>query len=177
MLHCRLPERVALQTDPAMLGGCIDMRNSVVASCLRRIAQETLTPGFGSQAIVEGLGLVIAGELERAMGTKSSPLRKGGLAPWQLRRIDDHLRAGYWDSGVSDVARLCGVSAGHAMRAFRQSTGQSIAAHMAAMRIERACTGTALRQRVRLRGRLSSNARHEPKCVSPASAFRRGDPA
>jgi len=140
MLHCRLPERVALQTDPAMLSGCIDMRNSVVASCLRRIAQETLTPGFGSQAIVEGLGLVIAGELEREMGSKSARLRKGGLAPWQLRRIDDHLRAGNWDSGVSDVARLCGVSAGHAMRAFRQSTGQSIAAHMAAMRIERACT-------------------------------------
>ena len=140
MLHCRLPERVALQADPAMLSGCIDMRNSVVASCLRRIAQETLTPGFGSQAIVEGLGLVIAGELERAMGRKSARLRKGGLAPWQLRRIDDHLRGGNWDSGVGEIARLCGVSTGHAMRAFRQSTGQSIAVYMAAMRIDRACT-------------------------------------
>lgn len=140
MLHCQLPERVVLHADPAMLSGCVDMRNGVVASCLRRIAQETLTPGFGSQAIVEGLGLVIAGELERAMGGKAPLVRKGGLAPWQLRRIDDHLQAGSWDCSVGDIARLCGVSTSHVMRAFRQSTGQSIAAHMAALRIERACT-------------------------------------
>lgn len=140
MLHCQLPESVVLQTDPVMLSGCMDMHNSVMASCLRRIAQETLSPGFGSQTIVEGLGLVIAGELERAMGSRSPRIRKGGLTPWQLRRIDDHLRAGNWDSGIGDIARLCGVSTGHAMRAFRQSTGQSIAAHMTAMRIERACT-------------------------------------
>lgn len=139
MLHCRLPERVSLEAGPVSLDACFDMHNGVIANSLSRLAQEVMAPGFGTKAIVEGLGLVISGELERAFADRTPRKAKGGLAPWQLRRMDDYLRAGHWNSSVSDLAHLCGISPGHAMRAFRQSTGRSIAAHIAALRVDRAC--------------------------------------
>lgn len=139
MLHCRLPERASLQAGTVPLDACFDIRNGVIANSLSRLAREVMAPGFGTNAIVEGLGLVISGELERAFADRAPSRPKGGLAPWQLRRIDDYLRAGHWDSSVGDLACLCGISPSHAMRAFRQSTGRSIAAHIAALRIERAC--------------------------------------
>ncbi|EQB01953.1 hypothetical protein L288_17175 [Sphingobium quisquiliarum P25] len=138
MLHCRLPRRLTLLSERLALDSCLNLRNDIIATSLSRLAREVIDPGFGSSAIVEGLGLLIGGELERhLMGRRRSP-RRGGLAPWQLRRIDDYLHAGNWDSSVSELADLCGISPGHAMRAFRQSTGRSIAAHIASLRMEQA---------------------------------------
>jgi AraC family transcriptional regulator len=140
MLHCRLPVRLTLLSERLSLDSCLNLRNEIIATSLSRLAREVIDPGFGSSAIVEGLGLLIGGELERHLMERRASPRRGGLAPWQLRRIDDYLHAGHWDSSVSDLADLCGISPGHAMRAFRQSTGRSIAAHIAALRMEQACT-------------------------------------
>lgn len=140
MLHCRLPGRVAPTRLPEgqALETCLDLRNDAVSTCLSRLALEVAEPGFGSNAIIEGLGLLIAGELARTWAGAADAVKKGGLAPWQLRRIDEHLLAGNWDTSISDLARLCGISPGHAMRGFRQSTGCSIAEHVSASRMERA---------------------------------------
>ncbi len=139
MLHCRLPLRAALprSLDARRLERCLDMRNVAVADCLDRLAREVTTPGFASAIMIEGLGLVLAAELARDLAGAERRTR-GGLAGWQLRRIDDHLAAGGWDCTIGDLARLCGISPSHAMRAFRQSTGRSIASHVAALRIARA---------------------------------------
>lgn len=139
MLHCRLPERASLSAETMSLDACFDLRNHMIASSLSQLAREVVAPGFGTNAIVEGLGLVISGELERSFAGKRALPHKGGLAPWQLRRIDDYLRAGHWNSSVSEIANLCGISPGHAMRAFRQSIGKSIASHIADLRIDHAC--------------------------------------
>lgn len=140
MLHCRLPSRVSYQLEPTSLDGCADFHNDLIFSSLARLAREAISPGFSSAAIVEGLGLVIGAELARSLSFRQPDHRKGGLAPWQLRRIDDYLQSGHWNSSISEIAQLCGISPGHAARAFRQSTGRSIAAHIAMMRIDRACT-------------------------------------
>ena len=139
MLHCRLPSRVSFHLEPSMLEGCTDFQNEAISSSLTRLAREAISPGFGSNAIVEGLGLFIGAELSRALSLRQSNHRKGGLSPWQLRRIDEYLYSGNWNSSISEIARLCGISPGHATRAFRQSTGRSIATHIAMMRIDRAC--------------------------------------
>ena len=139
MLHCRLPERVSVHADATPLDACLDVHSEAIATSLARLAREVIDPGFGSTAIVEGLGLVIAGELARVLAGAPVRRQKGGLAPWQLRRIDDWLQAGNWNSGISELADLCGISPGHAMRAFRQSTGRSLAGHIATLRAERAC--------------------------------------
>lgn len=139
MLHCRLPEYMALPPDRMTLEGCLSLHNDVIAASLARMSREVLMPGFGTNAIVEGLGLVISGELERSFFSKGTPERRGGLAPWQLRRIDEYLRSGNWDTSVAQLARICGVSPAHAMRAFRQSTGRSILSHIAHLRMKEAC--------------------------------------
>ena len=140
LVHCLLPDRASLEAGNVPLQACLNLRSNVVARNLTRLAHEVAVPGFGTSAIVEGLGLLISGELERLFGTGVARHDKGGLAPWQLRRIDEYLRAGHWSSSVSDLARLCGISAGHLMRAFRQSTGQSVGFYIATLRSDHACT-------------------------------------
>lgn len=139
MLHCRLPARVALPLprESQLLGQCLDLRNPSVATSLARLAREVTEPGFASAAMIEGLGLQVAAELARDLAGSRMPAG-GGLAPWQLRRIDDYILAGHWDCTVSELASLCGISSSHAMRAFRQSRGRSLANHIALLRIERA---------------------------------------
>ena len=58
-------------------------------------------------------------------GTRAPVLAvRGGLAPWQKRRAEEMLRADLrGDVSLADVARQCGLSAGHFSRAFRQSFG------------------------------------------------------
>ena len=58
-------------------------------------------------------------------GTRAAIVHsRGGLAPWQMRRAEDMLRANLdGDLSLSDIARQCGLSAGHFSRAFRQSFG------------------------------------------------------
>jgi len=139
MLHCQLPGRAALRLPASaqLMERCLDLRSPAIAANLARLAQEVTAPGFASETLIEGLGLTIAAELARDL-SGAERRAAGGLAPWQLRRIDEHLAAGHWDCSVSDLAQLCGVSPAHAMRAFRQSSGRSIAAHVAAQRMAQA---------------------------------------
>lgn len=139
LLQCRLPARLGLPPplDARSLGQCLDLRNPSVAANLTRLAREVTTPGFASATMIEGLGLQVAAELARDLAG-STIKTGGGLAPWQLRRIDDYILAGHWNCSVSDLAMLCGISPGHAMRAFRQSRGRSIAAHVTLLRIAHA---------------------------------------
>jgi len=170
MLHCRLPDRASASQHPLVLRAYLDLRNDALIRSLKRLADEVTEPGFAANLIVEGLGLVIAGELDRAVSDASRTHHQGGLAPWQVRRIDEYIRGGNWNCSVSDIAALCGISPGHAMRAFRQSTGRSIAAHLVALRIDHACT--LLRQN-RL---LISEVAAELRFASPSAfstAFRR----
>ena len=141
VLHCRLPNRESLKAGKVPLPACLNLRDNVLAQSLKRLAHEVTAPGFGTSAIVEGLGLMIAGEMERLLfGARVALRGQGGLAPWQLRRIDEYLRSGNWSSSVSELARLCGVSAGHLMRAFRQSRGQSVGSYISSLRSDYACT-------------------------------------
>jgi AraC family transcriptional regulator len=119
---------------------CLDLRNAAISASLARLAREVGERGFASEVIVEGLGMFIAGELARHLDEVATrtPRRCGGLAPWQLKRIDEHLNAGNWGCSISELAGQCGISAGHVMRAFRQSTGRTLAGHIAEARIERA---------------------------------------
>lgn len=142
MVHCRLPLDPALdpQGPAPQLAACLDVRHPVIASSLARLAREAAAPGFASEVIVESLGLFVAAELARHLQAVSleAPGPRGGLAPWQLKRINEHLNAGNWGCSINQLAILCGISPSHAMRAFRQSTGRTIAVHVAEARIARA---------------------------------------
>jgi malate dehydrogenase (oxaloacetate-decarboxylating) len=69
---------------------------------------------------------------------RSSPHR-GGLAPWQLRRILDHLDRNLAnDVCLSELAALVGLSQAHFSRQFKISTGLPPHRYRLAIRIERA---------------------------------------
>jgi AraC family transcriptional regulator len=142
MVHCRLPraEGLGAAPAPAPASQVIDLRSPPIAACLRRLAKEASEPSFASAAIVEGLGLFMAAQLSIHLERLAIPAARGGLAPWQLRRINEHLHAGNWNCSVSDLAGLCGLSPSHTMRAFREATGRTIAQHVAELRLERART-------------------------------------
>ncbi|WP_198045768.1 helix-turn-helix transcriptional regulator [Novosphingobium aquimarinum] len=139
MLHCRLPAHVSLPRphEAGVFEQCLNWSSPVIARSLSRLAREVMAPGFADVAMIEGLGLQIAAELAKGFAKPGSG-HKGGLAPWQLRRIDDYILSGHWDCSVSELAALCGISAGHVMRAFRQSSALSLATHIAVLRMERA---------------------------------------
>lgn len=142
LLNCTLPLRGAMGDIDARGGfeRCMNVQNASVRTALLRMASELLQPGFASDAIVEGLGIYLSGELANVFADHDRGPRSGGLAPWQLRRIDEHLQDGNWDCRIGELATLCGISSRHLMRAFRQSTGRSLADYIAAVRADRART-------------------------------------
>jgi transcriptional regulator GlxA family with amidase domain len=64
---------------------------------------------------------------------------KGGLAPWQIRKVAAHVEASLDDSiGVDDLAALARLSVSQFSRAFKQSFGQAPHGYVMARRIARA---------------------------------------
>jgi AraC family transcriptional regulator len=127
--------------DDAELAACLDVRGEPIETGLRRLAREAETPGFASDVLVEGLGLTMMAEIARYLrhARDRSSAARGGLAPWQLRRIADAVESlPESPPGLSDLAGLCGISPRHLMRAFKQSTGQTVTDYVEAARLRRA---------------------------------------
>jgi AraC family transcriptional regulator len=127
--------------DDAELAACLDVRGDRIESGLRRLARETETPGFASDALVEGLGLTMMAEIARYLrGARDRPTAtRGGLAPWQMRRIVDSIE-GLPDAppSLSELAALCGIGNRHLMRAFKHSTGGTVTGYIEEARARRA---------------------------------------
>jgi AraC family transcriptional regulator len=115
--------------DDAELAACLDVRGEPVAAGLKRLARETEAPGFASNLLVDGVGVVMMVEIARYLrgARERSGLTRGGLAPWQLRRVTGALEEANGVSlSLAELAGLCGIGRRHLMRAFRQSTGRTI---------------------------------------------------
>ena len=95
----------------------------------RAMFREAIEPGFASSLFAEATGMKIALEIARyngALRTNESP-RNGGLAPWQLRRLEAYVHDNIsGDLTLSTLARLLGVSVRHLSRAVLQSKGVSV---------------------------------------------------
>lgn len=119
-----------------------NLHSETVAAALKCLAMEATSPNFASEALMDALitGAVI--DLLRRCGAVApaqKPVR-GGLARWQLRRIDETLREIDGPAPtVSMLAKLVGVCPRHLVRAFRQSTGSTVIRYIARARHARAC--------------------------------------
>ena len=91
----------------------------------------------------DALGGLLAHELLRLYGTiqSSRPTYRGGLAPWQQRRvvefIEQHLTE---DISLDALAELVRLSPYHFLRCFKRSLGEPPHRYWTARRIERAKT-------------------------------------
>ena len=127
--------------DDGMLNACRNIRTPQLNAALLRLAQETLAPSFASDILVDSLVSVMTVDLARyfrhALGEK--PKAKGGLAPWQLRRIEEHVQESPDTSlSITHLAGLCGISSGHLMRAFKQTAGETVHGYVERVRLAKA---------------------------------------
>ena len=127
--------------DTSLASACRNIRLPQINTALLRLAQETLTPCFASDLLVDSLVNVITVDLARYFlnQTAEMPKAKGGLAPWQKRRIEEHVEdAPGSPLSIGLLAELCGISSGHLMRAFKQTTGQTVHAYVERVRLSKA---------------------------------------
>jgi AraC family transcriptional regulator len=104
--------------------GKVDSRLKDVALCLLPVLER---PEVSSELYIDHLVLAAHAYIARTYGgIKIAPsLVRGGLAPWQLHRATDMLKAKLdGQIALSQVARECKLSVSHFVRAFKQTTGQ-----------------------------------------------------
>lgn len=84
--------------------------------------------------------LRVEGTCPRRPAAPSSTAVQPALAPWQLRRVVDHIES-HLDEAISARAlcALARLSTSHFFRAFKASTGMSPHTYVTTKRIERAC--------------------------------------
>lgn len=108
------------------LPATLDLRNSRIRTLLLRMADEAREPGIASETLVSTLAMQLAIELLRVGATLGAARRQGGLASWQLRRIDERLNQIDVAPSLSELASLCHISVRHLTRAFKESRGYTI---------------------------------------------------
>ncbi|WP_176593620.1 AraC family transcriptional regulator [Sphingobium sp. EM0848] len=147
-LSCRFdfgafPELAQFERDISedWLRACGDIRAPQMKEMMRRLAFELRSPGFARETIIDLLVRAAIVDVVRCTRQPEEKKRhySGGLSPMQLRRLTDYITNSLERSPtIPELARACDVSAGHLMRSFRQSTGETIHAHVQRIRIERA---------------------------------------
>lgn len=120
---------------------CGNVRALHLEEMMRRLAWELRSPGFGQDTMVDVLVRAAMVDVVRHVQQNEGQGhgRGGGLAPAQVRRVTEYIAETLHRSPtIADLAALCGMSSGHLMRAFRQSTGETVHAHVQRVRGERA---------------------------------------
>ena len=90
---------------------------------------EAVDPGFASSLFAEAIGMEIALEIVRYDDARrvDGGLRHGGLAPWQMRRLESYIHDNLSDDlSLSELAGLLGISVRHLSRAVKQARGVSV---------------------------------------------------
>lgn len=116
---------------------------------LERIGRDLLVEINGGEAFsrlrLDALGLDAAIQLLRKHSTISSSRavhqtrHRGGLAPWQVRRLTEYLHEHLGaDVVLSDLAALVGLSPNHFCTAFRLSLGEPPYRYLTRLRVDQA---------------------------------------
>lgn len=131
-------EKVPVLTDQ-LLRASLDVRDMKVRHLLLRLADEAKHPGFASEMLADLMTREMAIELVRhGAAVRDHPATHGGLASWQLRRIDERLDEVCEAPALAELAGLCRISSRHLTRGFRSSRGCSIGSYVAHSQIEHA---------------------------------------
>lgn len=124
-LFDRLPD-----LDERFLAITLDINDADVRYLLLRLADEARHPGFASQVLVESLISQLSVDLLRYGAALPERAMDGGLAPWQMRRIEERLMEARKAPGLQELATLCNVSVRQLTRAFRNSRGCSVGTYV-----------------------------------------------
>jgi AraC-like DNA-binding protein len=123
----------------------IDLLHSIDSPRLlyhgRAAFHEAVEPGFCSSIFAEATAIAVVLEIARYDGLRRSNQapHQGGLAPWQMRRLDDYIRAHLSeDLSLHDLAMLLGISVRHLSRLIRREKGVGLHRWIADYRLNEA---------------------------------------
>jgi AraC family transcriptional regulator len=109
-----------------------------LATCLLPVLED---PSLAVGSYVDHLVLAIHGYIAQNYGgiTSTPSVVRGGLAPWQLHRAKEMMKANLdGQIGLAQVARECKLSVSHFVRAFKQTVGEPPYRWLSQLRIETA---------------------------------------
>lgn len=116
----------------------------VVKSLCGTLIHEMSSPAFGTKlwidALITKLGVHMMREYSSLTGNYHQPFyQKGGLAPWQARRVREYLEEHMGEEvTLEELASLTGLSSFHFARMFKLTTGLAPYQYQLSLRIERA---------------------------------------
>ena len=130
-----------LRFDEAELKPGLLFENEAIWQTVFKLKGQIARVDPADRMYADALGGVLAHELLRLYGTiqSSRPTYRGGLAPWQQRRvvefIEQHLAE---DTSLDGLAKLVRLSPYHFLRSFKRSLGEPPHRYWTARRLERA---------------------------------------
>jgi AraC family transcriptional regulator len=133
-LRCYIPRRtldeLAFERGLRRVGGLRSAefggRDMVLYGLAQAIIGVMERPGEGNTLFADYVALAFHHHIIHAYGgiTTMQPGTPGGLAPWQVRRVNEFIDANLSnDISISQLASECGLSARYFARAFRKSAG------------------------------------------------------
>jgi AraC family transcriptional regulator len=127
-----------IEWTEAALYASVDVRDANIHTSIRRLAHEAFSPGMATSVLTSAIAMTVAVDLRRYFANRSSAETPGGhtLSAWQLKQIRDFIYAhSDQDLRLSDFANICGLSVRHLTRAFKRSTGLTLAKHVTEIRL------------------------------------------
>jgi len=113
----------------------------VIRGLVNALLPTFTTPSQASTLFIDHVGLALCAHISVSYGDarEVSPMRSGGLAPWQLSRAKEMIDAEIGGNiQIAALARACRLSPSYFARAFKLSTGMAPYQWMMLRRIEKA---------------------------------------
>jgi AraC family transcriptional regulator len=110
-------------------------------ACLfRYLSRAADTADVASRLEMEALALLLVDNLIQVHNTNwRAPYSRGGLAPWQERRVNEFMSLNLADDvALSELAALVGLSTFHFARMFKKTTGLPPHGYLRQLRCEKA---------------------------------------
>lgn len=119
----------------------VEIKDRRLEVLMQELYAEMVQPGFASELLIESVSNMILVQMARyCLQLEQMKQRCQGLAPWQLRRIQERIKSslerGY--PSIEELARICSISQSHLMRSFKKSTGWPIHKYVAEERLQMA---------------------------------------
>ena len=135
------PSFLPTTTEQALTVPLVGACNNVLGQAFNTLAGELAQHDSVLPLFAEGWTMQVLAHVARA-ANEQQPMRAAhgsGLAPWQLRRATEMLRADLASKALRRrVAEACRLSVNHFSRAFKESTGNAPYQWLLSLRIETA---------------------------------------
>jgi AraC family transcriptional regulator len=128
-----------IQWTERALHASTDLRDVNIDFAIRRLMREVYAPGMASTVFMDSIATTLAIDIRRYFGRNETLSEKGRyrLSERQMKAIREFVLANSDQSlRLSELAKVCGLSVRHMMRAFKSTTGTTVARHVADVRVE-----------------------------------------